>query len=350
MNNAMEFRYVTYTNDVPKDGTYILVADIGGTNANFGIFLEQKQQLSFILSVHYKSKQITTFIAVLHHLCDFLKKNYAIEPRKMCIAVAGVISAKRESVKPTNLNIEISTTELFAKTNFSCIYLVNDFEIIGYGIDVLDKKSLIQVNGNVGRPFATKAIIGAGTGLGKCFLIWHETKKRYVPISSEGGHTDIVLYNQIEWELHDFMIDREGLAAPLSWEDFLSGAGIQRIHRFFSFKDAVESGAVHPDAIFSNKDRDSACQKTYELYAQLYGRCAKNTALEALALGGLYIAGGIATRNIPMFSSPFFLHSFTHTRTHQALIAALPLTIIADYNVSLYGSAQFLLLEKICGE
>ena len=84
------------------------------------------------------------------------------------------------------------------------------------------------------------------------------------------------------------------------------------------------------------------------MYARFYARCAKDFALNALAVGGVYIAGGIAAKNLPMFELPAFMKEFVNCGKQQALLQEIPVYVITDYNVSLYGAAQYMILENAC--
>lgn len=95
----------------------------------------------------------------------------------------------------------------------------------------------------------------------------------------------------------------------MSWEDVLSGYGIGRIFKFLgsikTYNDidisrAIIDNGYHPDHIFAHWPEDKRCHGTYVWYSLFYGRCAKNFALEVLSLAGLYIAGGITTKNLPL--------------------------------------------------
>jgi glucokinase len=346
----MEFQEKKYTDIIPHHTEYLIGADIGGTNANFGFFVTTDIGLKLVFSIHYKSQTITNFTEVMVHLLGYVKTTYDITPKKICIAAAGVVAEERDSVKPTNLNFVIQSADIFANTDLSCIYLVNDFEIIGHGIDTLPPEAFLVINKGCKRIKANRAIIGAGTGLGKCISVWNNRYARHIPCPSEGGHADVVIHTAAELELIEFLKSRKQQTNPLSWEDILSGNGIQHMHTFFMFKSGHPEPPIppHPDEIFKNRDQDSFKRSVLELYLTFYARCAKNFALDALALNGVYIAGGIAAHNAPMFQMHIFLKEFFKCAKHSALLKDIPVTIITDYNVSLYGAAQYMILEEIC--
>ena len=345
----MEFVERLYGKPIATNIAYILAADIGGTNSNFGFFSVSKHgNLDLVLSIHAKSKGVEIFSDLV---CDILEiaRSKGVQVKKSCFAAAGVISENRDSVKPTNVSWVIDAQEILLKTDLENLYLVNDFEIIGYGIDLIDKNALIQVKKGMGRRQANRAILGAGTGLGKSILVWNGELGQYIPCASEGGHADFAAQSLLDLELMDYIKTREQLLCNISWEDVLSGQGIKRIHAFFADQqkefDQPHKVVVHPDDIFNNRNHDAACHKTFALYTQLYARCAKNLALDALALNGVYIAGGIASKNLALFQQSIFLREFVNCGKQSRLLCDVPVYVVTDYNVSLYGAARYILLQ-----
>lgn len=348
----MEFVERLYGKPITTNIAYILAADIGGTNSNFGFFcLSKHGQLDLVLSIHAKSKGVENFSDLVRDILEIGHVKYGIQVKKSCFAAAGVISENRDFVKPTNVSWSIDAQEILLKTDLEVLYLVNDFEIIGYGLDLIDKKSLVQINKGTGRQKANRAILGAGTGLGKSILVWSNELGLYIPCASEGGHADFAAQSLRDLELMDYIKMREQLLCNISWEDLLSGQGIKRIYGFFADQQSKTSKkshtvALHPDDIFNNRNHDTVCYSTFELYTQLYARCAKNLALDALALNGVYIAGGIASKNLAMFQLPIFMSEFVNCGKQSHLLCDIPVYVTTDYNVSLYGAAQYIVFEQ----
>lgn len=344
-----EPRIVYYESIIPADSECVLGADIGGTNSNFGVFLQANFGHPILLfSLHYKSQQITDFIDVINDVLCYCKKHHNITIIAACFAAAGAISSHNASVKPTNLSFTIHKKDIIQSTGLQTVLLVNDFAVIGYGVDVLPADQLVCIHKGSARQKANKIILGAGTGLGKCVMVWDAHANRYVPSPSEGGHADCAVRTAVEFQLLQHMQKHAGNDFPVSWEDILSGNGIRSMYQFFHDGDGLaydgHEEAPHPDEIFSQKDRDKSCRETVELYGRMYARCAKNFALDALALSGVYIAGGIAAKNIPLFQEPFFVQEFTTNNKQKSLLTEIPLYVIVDYNVSLYGAVRYLYL------
>lgn len=349
------FNEISVETEVTKGKQLLLVGDIGGTNCNFGVFQKHAERQRLLHVYHVPSKDIHDFPQLVTELLAKIKKQFPAPLDTACFAAAGVVSECRDVVKLTNLPLTIDVKAVKKASGLSCIVLANDFEVIGYGVDMVAPKDLVTAKEGKPRLRASKAIIGAGTGLGKCMLHWDSCKERYMPYPSEGGHGDISVQSQLEFDLLAFIHGHEKRTTAISWEDLLSGYGIQRMYTFFkhrnnnlpSSKRLGENGP-QPDEIFRSRNLDDFAHETYELYAKLYARCAKNFALDTLALSGIYISGGIATHNVQMFKEQVFIREFLSCEKQCELLERIPVIVIADYYVSLYGAAEFMRLENPC--
>ena len=350
----LPFKEVVYR-EVEFGVPALLVADIGGTNSNFGIAQIIEGDARLLFSLHVKSQEVTNFTALVKDGLAYVQQHYGLQIENACFAAAGVVAPRQEYCKPTNLKIAIDARDIMKHTGLRCAFIVNDFEVIGYGINRIAPKNLIPVQ--LGNEFkhGNKAILGAGTGLGKSIMRWVESKQRYVPVASEGGHADFPAQTGLELDLITFVREQEKYTCNISWENVLSGKGINRIYAFFGAVKKYDTQDLtlakegpHPDEIFGSRYRDKRCNDTVELYTKIYARCAKNWALDSLALGGMYIAGGIASHNIDMFKSKIFLQEFTNCGKQTQFLKSMPIWVVVITDVSLYGAIEYMRLEGKC--
>lgn len=328
----------------------ILVGDIGGTNSNFGIAQMINYELTLVHSIHIKSKQIVNFNQTVADILTYVQQAYKITITDACLAVAGVVTPAGNHCAPTNLHITIDVNDIICATKLCSVSIVNDFEVIGYGIEKIDPKDIITIQKGTPHKYGNKAILGAGTGLGKATMHWLNDKKRYISIASEGGHADFAAQTQQELDLITYIKTHEKISYNISWEQILNGTGIGRIFNFFASSthqntSNKNTAAPLPDEIFKDKNFSPTHQKTAELYAKIYARCAKSWTLDTLALSGIYIAGGIAAHNVDLFKLPCFLQEFLACDKQRNLLTSIPIFIIADYNISLYGAIEYMRLQ-----
>lgn len=337
---------VMYQDTFDRKGPFFLAADIGGTNSNFGIFLLKPERPELVLSVHFKSQNIDNFTDFFKEVVDYIHTQFSLTFESACVGAAGVVYPHRIFAHPTNLAIEINANELQKATGIPTIFLINDFEAVALGVELLNPQDIVVVNKGVHREHGNMGYLGAGTGLGESVMVWHRDSRRYIPVTSEGGHADAAFYNTPEYALNDYIFEHYQ-TCPASWETILSGAGIKKIYQFLATqRDYPETASTreiaehdfNPDRISFYAKIDPRCKDTFDIYIRFYARCAKNFALDCLALNGLYIAGGIAAKNVSMFSDSIFMEEFMKCGKQSKLLSAIPIAIIADYNVSLYGA------------
>ena len=111
----------------------------------------------------------------------------------------------------TNLNWSLNGAELSALLGIKRFLLINDFAAIGYGLLALRDDDKILLNKDAvpvqGAPIAC---LGAGTGLGEVYLTnGGGAAAKYEVWPCEGGHTDYAPRNQVEFDLMNFMRERE---------------------------------------------------------------------------------------------------------------------------------------------
>jgi glucokinase len=332
-----------------RGGPFILVADIGGTHTNFAIL--QEKGFKLYLKLNFNSKDISNFTTTVNEVLQHLKKNHGLHITNSCFAPAGVISRQGQLGTLTNLPWKINSKDLLKNTPLTSIILINDFTAIALGISHLPQK-ILQVKQGKPVKYAPIAILGAGTGLGKNIMLYDKKQQLYLPNASEGGHANLVIQNKEELELLQF-IQKQDHNRTVAWEDVLSGRGLSNIYKFLArhhrptrYSKEIMHSKYNPELISKYRTKDQLCKATYNKFTQFYGRCAKNLALDTLAQGGIYIAGGIAAKNHAIFKQKIFHSEFLQTKKLATILKQIPIYVITDYNVSLYGAAQAAVLHK----
>ena len=82
------------------------------------------------------------------------------------------------------------------------------------------------------------------------------------------------------------------------------------------------------------------CREAVELFIGLYGAQAWNLALTVLALGGIYVGGGIVAKLLPLFIDGRFLEAFRAKQPFEKLMTEIPVHIILDPRTAQFGAAQ----------
>lgn len=321
---------------------FVLGGDVGGTNTNIAVAGRDDGEATLLYSAHFESRKLTSLAPAIRETLEYGRERCGIEVDRGVVGVAGAVT-DCSRIKPTNLPWDVDSEEIKREFGLKEFRIANDFQLIGWGIASLKEEDLFVAKAGELGESETRAVIGAGTGLGKSILLFDG--KRYVPLPSEGGHADFPIHDSFDLELADFV--RGGRETPASYEDLLSGRGIERIYDFLRERlgetdlTAEIEGAEDKAALISKHRKiDPLCRETFRIYAKLYARCAKNFVLETLATGGLYIAGGIAAKNRDVFISPEFQAEFLNAEKQRRILEKTPVRVITNYDVSIMGACN----------
>lgn len=349
--------------------TYLLAGDIGGTKTILRLVRSQAADSTsalppqdiqdIIFEATYRSAD---FIDLVPMVCQFLASatdatGLLITVDRACFGLAGPILNQRSDL--TNLSWSLSADRLAQELAIAKVRLVNDFAAIGYGVLGLSASDLYPLQGIEPDANAPIAILGAGTGLGQGFLIPLPGGGHRV-FPSEGAHADFAPRSPLEFQLLTFLQSKNRIDR-VSVERVVSGPGIASIYEFL--RDREPSRESPPmTAIFSQwqqemsqsektidlsaevskaaiAGQDFLSQQTLRIFMEAYGAEAGNLALKFLPYGGLYIAGGIVNKNLPLIQQGHFLKAFRAKGRMSELVSQIPLFVVLNPKVGLIGAA-----------
>jgi glucokinase len=333
----------------------VLAGDIGGTKTILRLVKtsDSGSQRENLGEHEYPSREFSDLVPMVQ---KFLQEFNLATPDKACFGVAGPVID--DTAQLTNLNWFLDARRLEAELGITKVSLINDFAAIGYGVLGLEPSDIHTLQPGKPRSDAPIAAIGAGTGLGHCFLI--PQGDSYQVFSSEGGHANFSPRNQWEFQLLDYILESKELER-VSTERVVSGPGITTIYQFFrdlqiekespeiaklviSWENQAETPEIeiNPAKAISQaatEERDRISEETMRLFVQAYGAEASNLALRLLPYGGLYIAGGIAAKNLPLLEKEGFLTSFLNGGRMTQILKDIPLHVVLNPKIGLIGAA-----------
>jgi glucokinase len=345
--------------------THILVGDLGGTNFGVAIFAHLGGD-AFEPVVHrtFRSRTVRSVGALLGRFLKQEVKRLDPPVRRACIDFAGPVTPGRTDAWVTNLNWGFSARDVLEATGLEEIALVNDFEAVGYGLEVLianQPRAFARLSraGRLPRPGQHKlpaVVIGAGTGLGTSILVEDRALGRYRPVSGEGGHADFVAVEEPEFRVAQWIRKHRNHSrrAPLDCETIVSGRGLANVYEAMSSLEperarpaqlaAIRKATPYerPARIVEGARTDPLCRSALDFWLRAYGRAAKNCAIFPLAPGGVFLAGGIAAKILPEMQSGIFMKEFNRCDVApiRALLRRTPVWVVTDYRIGLYGCAN----------
>jgi glucokinase len=304
----------------------------------------------------FKTQELSDFHTPINQVLAEIEKNYppAFYPRYCCLSAAGPVSQNR--CRMSNIDTIIDGEKILAHTGLKTL-VINDFMALSYSLPLLDTEDpdyitkLEHSDGSLQEPKGeARVVIGAGTGLGVGYQVTHQGKIYAFP--SEGGHYDFAAFDEETEALKHFVMQRQGQCPGT--ELFISGKGITNIYHYFREAHRLPDDQViraidnmpeadKPAHIAEKAHTHEECGTIMQLFIRMYGKYAGNIALTFLPSAGLFLAGGIVTKNEDLFSRDnTFMQEFEKNyKPHiRDILQKTPVYIIRDYSVSLFGAAH----------
>lgn len=316
--------------------TYFLCGDIGGTNTRLAIYddsckdaihTKEIRNIDFITD-ESKSFENDVFLPFLEES----KLSYHSQIIA-CFAVAGpvrnncailtnlggcTVSDQKEDDKRREVRIDGHSIESNTNGLLSLIVrckIINDFVGQGYGLLDLDLNTEVieLLPGSMGLidPLGPKACVGAGTGLGECFLTVSSLhpEEGYECYPSEGGHVDYAPRTDIEVGLWKYLKKKFDQQHRVSVERVVSGKGLANCYEYLAgvFPDRVNK-SVHDEfekakdmqgrvvGVNANEGTCQLCTQAMEIMMSAYGAECGNVSVKYIPLGGLYVSGGLTPK------------------------------------------------------
>lgn len=309
----------------------VLTGDIGGTHTRLALADVAINRVRLREVQRFRNDQAASLSQLLRAFLDGKTR-----PQAACLAVAGPTDGRR--VKLTNLDWVIDSEAIASETGIGKVRLINDFAAVGHGLGGLEEGGRATLQAGEPTPYAPRLALGAGTGLGVVQTAWFEG--RYRAMASEGGHISFAPADGLQMRLLTFL---QGIYGRVSVERILSGPGLVHLYRF-CWQDAATAGEPPPltaaeitDAALAG--RDAVAVRTLDLFARIFGQTAGDLALVAQSLGGVYLAGGIAPKILPILQRGPFLEGFRDKGRFSAWMERVPVYVVLDEDVGLKGAA-----------
>jgi glucokinase len=307
-----------------------LTADIGGTHSRFGIFRTGRSGKLSLVTVHWlNTADYLSFAALIQGLRE---SDFPLKPEEadmVVIAIAGPVENGSKSSPPL-ISWDIDISNAGKDFGFIKSALINDFVAQAFACLSPAGESAEQILSGKPAAGAAIAVVGAGTDFGKAALA-PDGKGGHRAVPSEGGHANFPFVSPRECEFQSFLL-RESGERYITIGDVVSGRGLSVLHRFLS-GDKLEPYQV--------TERFRQYPETLEWASRFYARACRNYALETLARGGLYIAGGVAAKNPELVTGAVFEAEFRNSERMAELLKNIPVYLVKDENSGLWGGAVY---------
>jgi len=344
----------------------ILAGDIGGTKTLLRLAEKNADGFTVLYEQRFAGADYANFSDVLHEFIINSKVHLSDLPRLSgaCLGIAGPVHDRGSQLTAqlTNLGWFFDRDRLAEEFNIANVSLINDFVAVGYGVLGLQPHDLYTLQDGIVKARSPIGVIGAGTGLGEAYLGWNGD--RYQVYATEGGHVDFAPRNALEIELLQYLLKRHD---RVSVERVASGTGIVAIYQFLRDRQfahesdeiaekvrlweagdlSVNAAAAIADTALTNcgvnseTNIDQLATQTMQMFVEAYAAEVGNLALKLIPNGGLYIAGGIAPKILPLLQDGTFLQILKNKGRVSPVLEDIPIYIVLNPEVGLIGAMLY---------
>ena len=342
--------FITYTNELNFDDEheYIIGATIDSSACQIGVFKIVNDKSHLVLSIVKPIHIIDDFTEFIEEICEYLYTNYDIVISRACFSSAGLTTENREFIQSPHLSFPIDGKDIKEQSGLSQAWVINDFEILGYGIQAEPEQfnNVRYINAGKKRKDAPKLLIGAGNGFGSSLLVWNKEEKRYTVIPLGASFIDFAPLNKKQQQFAQYLKEKNDYHAR--WGYTLGSlGGLVAIYNYLAEQDHIVDYLQPKDAqtIFNNRTKNPLCKKAVDFYLKLYAQLIRQAAYFTLPYGGVYITNTIAFQNSDLLMQKTFTkHLFNADYPGlNKLLLEIPLYISTDQSLGLYGTAQYLI-------
>jgi glucokinase len=326
----------------------ILAGDVGGTKVDLALCKFDRGQLVTVHERKFHARDFPGLVQIVDAFLEECKQTLGkpVDVLAACFGVPGPVRHGR--LKLTNLPWVLDSSQLAVELKIQHVFLINDLEANGYGIDELAPDQILVLSPGDPAAEGNRGLIAAGTGLGEAILVWNGHS--YLPMASEGGHSDFAARNEEEIELLRYL--QKILGGRVSSERVVSGIGLANVYAFCRdvkglpepqwLKDRMRT--EDPNAVIGELGESGAselCVEALNIFVSAYGAEAGNLALKILATGGMYVGGGIAPKLLKKMQDGTFMKAFTDKGRLSDLLVQTPVRLILESRAALMGAAAY---------
>ena len=309
----------------------VLIGDIGGTYARFALLIDayaEPRPFPVVATADFANIDEAIQASVLD--------KSSIQPRAAVLAIAGPVDG--DEVHLTNCGWVVRPAQLIRELGFEEVVILNDFEAQALAVSALPEAGRQRIGGGVAREGASRVVVGPGTGLGVAGLV--RARRMWIPVAGEGGHVDLGPRSDRDHALWPHLAT---IAGRVSAEQILCGRGLVNLYRALCTADGIAPTLADPAAVSEAAiaRADPHAGEAVTLFATYLARVAGDLALIFMARGGVYIAGGIFQRILPLVDAAAFRAAFEDKAPHTGLMAEIPLYAITQPLAALTGLAAY---------
>lgn len=309
-----------------------LVADIGGTNARFALYVQGAIREELVLACADYPDIVTAIEYYLERIGAAVNNE---RPKEAAIAIAGPIAG--DQIRMTNHSWQFSVAAVRQALRLDRFIVLNDFTALAMALPHLPPHELVQIGGAAPVGLKPVALIGPGTGLGVSGLVPYDG--HWIPLQGEGGHVTLAPADEREMAVLKSLWEKY---PHVSAERVLSGPGLVLLYETLCKLEGKQVESLTPAEI-ARRGRlgtDLICREVLTLFCAMLGTVAADLALTLGATGGVYIGGGIVPKLLEFFAPSKFRARFEAKGRYAEYLQPIPAWVIMTEQPALIGVAS----------
>lgn len=314
-----------------------LAADVGGTHARLALVRASRAQERKGEVITYRRLACSDHASLADLLRSFLKTD-AIGPVRHCVlACAGQVVG--DEIIHDNLAWPIDLSGLRGALGFDELFVLNDFEALGYALADVDRLDARLLCGPEIAATGPKLVVGPGTGLGAA--VYLPNQSGFV-MATEAGQMDFAAQTLREREVLACLAPEGGYVPS---ERLLSGPGLLTLYRTLCVLNGASPWLVTPEAVTdaARQRTDANASEAVDLFCAALGGFVGNLAMDFMARGGVYLAGGFLSAMFDLLHRSEFATRFLHGRSVRIFLEHVPVRVMEHGQHGVLGAARYYL-------
>lgn len=307
----------------------IILADVGGTYARFAISAGKHPSLRHITRL--RCMDFDGFEDAFKRFLAGLPRDEQSSYHVLSLAVAGPVND--QIVEISNNHWQFEKNRLLDQLKLDKLLVINDFTAQALAQQEVADIDRIQLLDGAEDASAPLLVIGPGTGLGVSALI--PVAQGPLPIEGEGGNIRFTPQNELERDLSNYMEEQTDHVVV---EHFVSGPGLENIHRFLTNEAATGSSLSAETITATALCEEGICRDAVNLMMGILGAVMGDHVLTMGCWRGAVITGGIMPYLQPLIASSPLERRFRSVGEMSYILGDVPVFLSTDPYAGLKGA------------
>jgi glucokinase len=318
----------------------ILAGDVGGTKILLEVGEMRSGRWTSLFARRYSAEEVVNFVDVMKRFLGEweTERPAGAQITSGALGVAGPADGNR--IAMTNRPWAVDGDAIASRCGIAQFRVVNDLAAAAAGITALDPDELVSLQPGDAKENEPSVVVGVGTGLGVAYVVPHGGRIKVVP--GEGGHVGFAPETPQQAELWRELFAAKG---RVEVEDVVSGNGLANVYEFMARQAGRPLGAherADPAWVTrsAQESADPVCAATLDLFAECLGNVAGNYALNVMARGGVFLAGGVIAKIAGTLHIPRFRQAFCAKGAFSGHLMRIPVHAVLSERLPVVGAAR----------